>query len=455
MRIEHLFEDENKSVAFSFGRMNPPTIGHGQVFDTLANVNKDYRIFVSPAQTPKKDNPLDFATKVKFIKAMFPNHSSHVSDDPSLNTIMKVAVSLYQQGYKNVTIVAGSDRLESFKKLLDQYNGVESAHGLYNFENIDYVSSGDRDPDADGLEGISASAAREAARQNNLKQFANVTGAGKFADELYKAVRAGLNIKESEMFTDLSVDYKKFIKEDVIAYDPNGYWDVYLWGNWYRGKHFDYGPRKVAVPGTTESEALEWVQNHADDIYEYYYKKKFYNGKRMLPHPVDKNLFLDKTKPIGPSQSYRVPPTESVVEAPIELDPAEPMNPMIYGAGGNPAKLQYRMARAAGQLKDLAARAASASPSEWQMISKHFEELTMNINQIKHGLEELAKQRRKGGIRSRGIDPMIDSIEESIKKIGSKFRLVSKSSGKNLGTYDTRAGAEKRERQVQYFKHKG
>ena len=354
MRIEHLFEDENKSVAFSFGRMNPPTIGHGQVFDTLANVNKDYRIFVSPAQTPKKDNPLDFATKVKFIKAMFPNHSSHVSDDPSLNTIMKVAVSLYQQGYKNVTIVAGSDRLESFKKLLDQYNGVESAHGLYNFENIDYVSSGDRDPDADGLEGISASAAREAARQNNLKQFANVTGAGKFADELYKAVRAGLNIKESEMFTDLSLDYKKFIKE-----------------------------------------------------------------------------------------------------APIELDPAEPMNPMIYGAGGNPAKLQYRMARAAGQLKDLAARAASASPSEWQMISKHFEELTMNINQIKHGLEELAKQRRKGGVRSRGIDPMIDSIEESIKKIGSKFRLVSKSSGKNLGTYDTRAGAEKRERQVQYFKHKG
>ena len=68
MRIENLFEDENKSVAFSFGRMNPPTIGHGQVFDTLANVNKDYRIFVSPAQTPNKDNPLDFATKVKFIK---------------------------------------------------------------------------------------------------------------------------------------------------------------------------------------------------------------------------------------------------------------------------------------------------------------------------------------------------------------------------------------------------
>ena len=196
MRLRQLFEATNDSIAFCFGRMNPPTIGHGQVFDTLSKTNKNYRIFISPAQTPKKDNPLEFSTKIKFIKAMFPQHAGRVSDDASLNTIMKIAVTLYNEGYKNITVVAGSDRLESFSKLLNDYNGVESAHGMYKFDNIDLVSSGDRDPDADGLEGISASAARAAAREGDLEKFSQVTGAGNLSEELYKAVRAGLNIKE-------------------------------------------------------------------------------------------------------------------------------------------------------------------------------------------------------------------------------------------------------------------
>jgi hypothetical protein len=46
-------------------------------------------------------------------------------------------------------------------------------------------------------------------------------------------------------------------------------------------------------------------------------------------------------------------------------------------------------------------------------------------------------------------------VKEHIIRVGGKYRLVSKKSGKNLGTYDTKAGAEKRERQVQYFKHHG
>jgi hypothetical protein len=294
MKLRQLFEANNDSIAFCFGRMNPPTIGHGQVFDTLAKTNKNYRIYVSPAQTPKKDNPLDFATKVKFIKAMFPQHAAKVSDDASLNTIMKIAVTLYNEGYRKITVVAGSDRLESFSKLLNDYNGVDSAHGMYKFDNIELVSSGDRDPDAEGLEGISASAARQAAKEGNLEKFGQVTGADKLSNELYKAVRSGLGVKE---------------------------------GN--------------------------------------------------------------------------------VSEAPIEYDPDEPMNPMIYGAGANPAKLQYRMMRAANQLKDLAKRAENASAIEWESIYKNFNELAMNIGQIKHGLEELAKQRKKGGVRSRGIDPNI------------------------------------------------
>jgi hypothetical protein len=104
---------------------------------------------------------------------------------------------------------------------------------------------------------------------------------------------------------------------------------------------------------------------------------------------------------------------EGLEEAPIEMDPAEPMNPMIHSHDkANPAKLKYRMLRAAGQLKDLAARAENASPAEWQIMARQFEELKMNMEQIRHALEELGKKRKKGGIGSRGIDPMVDSVAE-------------------------------------------
>jgi hypothetical protein len=95
---------------------------------------------------------------------------------------------------------------------------------------------------------------------------------------------------------------------------------------------------------------------------------------------------------------------EGINEAPIEMDPADPMDPMIHSyQGANPAKLKYRMARAAGQLKDLASRVDGASPEEWKRMAQQFEELKMNMEQIRHALEELGKIRKKGGIRSRGI----------------------------------------------------
>jgi hypothetical protein len=104
---------------------------------------------------------------------------------------------LYDAGYNSVTFVAGSDRMGQFQKLLTDYNGVEGkAHGYYKFENIDFVSSGDRDPDADGLAGVSASRAREAAAAGDMDEFAQATGAGDLTQELYAAVRAGMKIKD-------------------------------------------------------------------------------------------------------------------------------------------------------------------------------------------------------------------------------------------------------------------
>ena len=121
---------------------------------------------------------------------------------------------------------------------------------------------------------------------------------------------------------------------------------------------------------------------------------------------LDENMFgVNSKRPVRAGS--RPARGHEVKEAPIDFDPAEPMNPMIHSAGANPAKLQYRMLRAANQLKDLASRAEGASAVEWESITKNFDELAMNIGQIKHALEELAKQRKKGGVRSRGIDPNI------------------------------------------------
>jgi hypothetical protein len=195
MLLRELFEESVKHVTFCFGRMNPPTIGHKQVLDTMSKQGGDVRIFVSQSQDPKK-NPLDYSTKVKFIKAMFPEYANNVVEDGSLNTVVKVASYLYDQGYTAATFVAGSDRIDSMKQLLTDYNGVEGkSHGYYKFEVLDFVSSGEREDGAEGVAGVSASGARAAAANGDLEAFKEATGAGELSQKLYDAVRKGMGIK--------------------------------------------------------------------------------------------------------------------------------------------------------------------------------------------------------------------------------------------------------------------
>lgn len=223
MFLSQLFESTIKHASFCFGRMNPPTLGHGQLINTVAQASQggDYFIFASGTQDKKK-NPLDYTTKIKFLKAMFPEQASHIVNDPTLKTIMQVAEWLYAQGYRSVTFVAGSDRLDGFKQLLTSYNGVEGKSSYYKFDSIKFASSGERDPDAEGIAGVSASSAREAASQGNLEAFAQATGAGKLAEPLYQAVRKGMllegwgyspsrNIKRE-------IEYEKKQKEKAAAY---------------------------------------------------------------------------------------------------------------------------------------------------------------------------------------------------------------------------------------------
>ena len=200
--IEVFKEKSRKSVAFCFGRMNPPTIGHARLLNTTArsSAGGDYYIFLSHTQDSKK-NPLDYNAKVDFVKSMYPQHADHVSYG-SLRTIMEIMEFLYHQNYTDVTYVCGNDRLPAFKELLNKYNGVEGGKTYYKFNRIDIDSSGPRDPDDDGVAGASASAARAAAEAGDKEEFKKITGAGRFAPQLYKAVRKGM------------------LKEDASGYIP-------------------------------------------------------------------------------------------------------------------------------------------------------------------------------------------------------------------------------------------
>ena len=153
-------------VVVAWGRFNPPTIGHKKLIEAVAKIAKGDDYFIYPTHTHKKPkDPLPSNKKVEYMKKMFPTHASHIVYNKDINTIIKL-LQEYQGTYTDLTLVAGSDRIPSYKALLDKYNGVE-----YTYRNLDVVSAGERDPDADGASGMSASKMRAAAKDGDFKSF--------------------------------------------------------------------------------------------------------------------------------------------------------------------------------------------------------------------------------------------------------------------------------------------
>ena len=194
--------EDTKEISFVFGRFNPPTIGHEKLFDKLKTQARSgpYRIYGSKSNDPKS-NPLEFKDKIKFLRKMFPKHARNIMADKDVRNVLDVVVKLYDQGFTKVTMVAGSDRVKEFDILLNKYNGVKARHGFYNFEGaINVVSAGERDPDAEGATGMSASKMRAAAQQNDLNLFSKGLPSSYNPTELFNAVRKGMGLKESRSF---------------------------------------------------------------------------------------------------------------------------------------------------------------------------------------------------------------------------------------------------------------
>lgn len=187
-----LTEVDSATAAFVFGRFNPPTIGHFKLYQKLESVSPVHFVFVSQTQDKKK-NPLSWKQKVSMMAAQFPAMADHVIGDQSVKTIIDVMKFLETAGHKNVIMVAGSDRVTAFEDLLNKYNGKE-----YSFDAINVVSAGLRDPDADSLEGVSASKAREAALQGDFEGFATMfAGTQDLKKKIYDAVRKSMGVEEA------------------------------------------------------------------------------------------------------------------------------------------------------------------------------------------------------------------------------------------------------------------
>ena len=200
---QYLVEEE-RSVYFTFGRMNPPTIGHEKLLNSLASKagRNPYRVYLSQSQDKSK-NPLKYMDKIKIARKMFPKHARQILINKKVKSAMDVAVVLYNEGFKQLVMVVGSDRIREFDILLKKYNGSKARHGFYNFEKITVISAGERDPDAEGVSGMSASKMRAAAKANDFTSFGQGLPraiSNSDAKKLFNSIRTGMNIKEEASF---------------------------------------------------------------------------------------------------------------------------------------------------------------------------------------------------------------------------------------------------------------
>ena len=239
MHLRELFlkEDDRSTAVFAFGRFNPPTIGHQKLLDKVISMagqvdGKGY-VFLSQKQNNKTD-PLTFKEKQDYLQMFYPQLAI---GDAGVKTIIQALQKIQAQGRTRIVMIAGSDRVAEFQKLLNQYNGKPDKAGndLYKFDSIDVVSAGERDPDQEGASGASASKARELAAKGQEHEFSKVIMGGNTGKKLYDILqdRLGKQIDENN---------KKLYNEDMTDTKPIVYLDMDgVLADFFGGVEFLYG----------------------------------------------------------------------------------------------------------------------------------------------------------------------------------------------------------------------
>jgi hypothetical protein len=191
-------ETQGKAIVVVLGRFNPPGKAHENLIKfgaTNAKSNQmDFKIYPSRIKDPNT-NPLDPTTKIKYMQAMYPEYSDYIVDSADTNTIFDVLSSLYGDGYKNVKVVVGSDRVGEFQSLAHRGQGQD-----YEFDNIEVIPASVKDPDSDSGGSGSSAQLRAYVAQGNYNAFsANIPQSMKRAEkeQLFNALTKAMNLKEN------------------------------------------------------------------------------------------------------------------------------------------------------------------------------------------------------------------------------------------------------------------
>jgi len=186
-----------KTVVFTFGRFNPPTVGHIKLAEKVKSVAKknsaDYRIFGSSSHDKRK-NPLSPKIKERYMKKILRDKNAVV--DSNVKTAFHAMKVLSDAGYEKIIMVVGSDRVSEFKKSISRYVGPGKD---YDIKEFDVVSAGDRDPEAEGVTGMSASKMRQAAKDGDINSFRVGLPdhiSKKDAEGMFKTLQKSMGIRE-------------------------------------------------------------------------------------------------------------------------------------------------------------------------------------------------------------------------------------------------------------------
>ncbi len=220
-------EKKGDTIVFTFGRFNPPTIGHEILIKAVESVARakggDYLIFPSHTQDAKK-NPLTQTEKIKYMKKMFSGYRRNIVKSTGKDAL-EIAGELHKKKYTNLVMVVGSDRVKNFQTILDRYNGEDNKHGFYDFDKIEVISAGERDPDSEGAEGMSASKMREAAIKGDFQTFRSGIPSSlsdddtkKMLNDIRKAMRLDV-LKEGSKWKNIDFNIKKSDPFKILTED--------------------------------------------------------------------------------------------------------------------------------------------------------------------------------------------------------------------------------------------
>jgi len=197
---DYLNEGKEKVIVVTFGRFQPPTIGHQKLIDKVKFIARseraEYRIYPSRSYDKKK-NPLSASYKIRLMKKMF--KGTKIVDDSSIINPFYMMKQLSDEGYKKVILVVGGDRVKELDSQIRPYINHPDDKKAYYFDSFEVRSAGERDPDATGIVGMSASKMRAAATENDFDTF--LLGIPnqdkKVATDLFNKLRKSMGIRES------------------------------------------------------------------------------------------------------------------------------------------------------------------------------------------------------------------------------------------------------------------